>query len=158
MSTSKVNGLPGGESQREQSHAVEAGSVRRCVRRAALQDLRDMAKAILLEPQFSVMNCASLDHRIYISRPSVLFKAMFVEQGSLDRWTAVNEPLKGMKRVPKSRAMFPKCKRGIAYGARALWQRSLRSSLRTGKPSTWRREAGVQGAELQRYAKCRTPK
>jgi hypothetical protein len=31
----------------------------------------------------------------------------------------------------------------IAYGARALWRRSFHSSLRTGKPSTWRREAGV---------------
>jgi hypothetical protein len=155
MSTSKVNGLPGGESQRGQSHAVEAGSVGRCVRRPVLQDLRDMAKAILLEPQSSVKNCASLDYHIYTSRPWVLFKAVFVERGTLDLWTAVNEPLKGMKRVPKSRESFPKCKRGIAYGARALWQRSLRSSPRTGKPSTWRREAGVQGAELQRYAQCR---
>jgi hypothetical protein len=31
----------------------------------------------------------------------------------------------------------------IAYGARALGQRSLHSSPRAGKPSTWRREAGV---------------
>jgi hypothetical protein len=31
----------------------------------------------------------------------------------------------------------------IAYGARALWRRSPRSSPRTGKPSTWRRGAGV---------------
>jgi len=106
MSTSKVNGLPGGESQREQSHAVKAGSVGRCVRRAALRDLRDMAKAILLEPQFPVMNLTIPRYRIYTARPSVLFKAVFVEQGSLDRWTAANEPLKGMKRVPKSRECF----------------------------------------------------
>src|SRR6266700_5495781 len=26
----------------------------------------------------------------------------------------------------------------VGYGARALWQRSLRSSPRAGKPSTWR--------------------
>ena len=32
--------------------------------------------------------------------------------------------------------------RGIAYGTRVLWQRSLRSSPRTGEPSTWRRETG----------------
>ena len=32
---------------------------------------------------------------------------------------------------------------GIAYGARALGQRSPRSSLRAGKPSTWRRGTGV---------------
>src|SRR5215472_13797198 len=100
MGTSKVDGLPGGESQREQSHAVKAGSVGRCVRRAALRDLRDMAKARLLEPQFPVMNCTIPRYRIYTARPSVLFKAVFVEQGSLDRWTAANEPLKGMKRVP----------------------------------------------------------
>ena len=106
MSTSKVNGLPGGESQREQSHAVKAGSVGRCVRRAALRDLRDMAKAILLEPQFPVMNLTIPRYRIYTARPSVLFKAVFVEQGSLDRWTAANEPLNGMKRVPKSRECF----------------------------------------------------
>jgi hypothetical protein len=33
--------------------------------------------------------------------------------------------------------------RGTPYGARALRERSLRSSPRAGKPSTWRREAGV---------------
>ena len=32
--------------------------------------------------------------------------------------------------------------RGIAYGTRVLWQRSLHSSPRTGEPSTWRRETG----------------
>ena len=85
MSTSKVNGLPGGESQREQSHAVKAGSVGRCVRRAALRDLRDMAKAIRLEPIFPVMNSTITRYRIYTARPSVLFKAVFVEQGALAR-------------------------------------------------------------------------
>src|SRR5205807_2262108 len=32
--------------------------------------------------------------------------------------------------------------RGIAYGTRVLRRRSLRSSPRTGEPSTWRRETG----------------
>ena len=31
VSTSKVNGLPSGENQREQSHAIKAGIARRCV-------------------------------------------------------------------------------------------------------------------------------
>jgi len=31
----------------------------------------------------------------------------------------------------------------MAYGARALWLRSLSSSLSQGKPGTWRSEAGV---------------
>jgi hypothetical protein len=34
-------------------------------------------------------------------------------------------------------------KLGMAYGARALWRRSLRSSPSREKPGTWRREAGV---------------
>jgi hypothetical protein len=158
MSTSKVNGLPGGESQREQSHAVEAGSVGRCVRRADPQDLRDMAKAILLEPQFSAMKCASLDYRISRARPSDWPNTMFVGQGSSGRWARGNEPHKKTKRVPKSCVKFLMCKRGIAYGARALGQQNSRSSPRTGKPSTWRRGVGVQGNRIQRYAKCRAPK
>ena len=158
MSTSKVNGLPGGESQRGQSHAVEAGNVGRCVRLVVLQDLRDMAKATLLEPEFPAMNCASLDYRIYTARPSDWPNTVFVGQGSSGRWARGNEPPKGTKRVPKSCVMFLMCKRGIAYGARALWQQNSRSSPRTGKPSTWRRGVGVQGNRIQRYAKCRAPK
>ena len=71
MSTSKVNGLPGGQSQREKSHAVEARGIRRCVRWTASRDLRDMAKAKLPEPQYPAMKRSSLDYRIYITRPSV---------------------------------------------------------------------------------------
>jgi hypothetical protein len=54
--------------------------------------------------------------------------------------TGVN---KGMSREPTGhsiRTHLTDCR--IAYGARALWQRSFRSSLRWGKPITWRREAG----------------
>ena len=46
----------------------------------------------------------------------------------------------------------------IAYGTRVLWQQSLRSSPRTGKPSTWRRETGNSTPGLERYARCETPK
>jgi hypothetical protein len=52
-------------------------------------------------------------------------------------------PLKGTDRVPTARYMSTHRKCGIAYGARALWRRSLRSSPSRGKPGTWRREAGV---------------
>src|SRR6516225_3514502 len=151
MNTSKVNGLPGDESQREQSHAVEARSIGRCVRWAVSRDLRDMAKAKLLEPQYPAMERSSLDYRIYITRPSVYQCRNLLHRESLDRWAAGNDPLKGTNRVPKSHK-FPMHKRGIAYRARARWQRSLRSSPRTGKPSTWRREAGVQDAKIRRYA------
>lgn len=116
------------------------------------RDLRDMAKAKLLESQYSAMKVSSLVYRIYTTRPSVYLSSSFRTQGkTLDRWAVVNEPLKGMDGMPKSRS-FPMCKRGIAYGARALWQRSLRSSPRTGKPSTWRRGAGVLDAKIRRYA------
>jgi hypothetical protein len=47
--------------------------------------------------------------------------------------------------------------RGIAYGTRVLRRRSLRSSLRTGEPSTWRRETGGQTTRTSRYARCETP-
>lgn len=41
---------------------------------------------------------------------------------------------------------------GIAYVLRSIWQRSLHSSPRTGKPFTWRREAGVSDRETGRIA------
>jgi hypothetical protein len=151
MNTSKVNGLPGGESQKEKSHAVEAGSSRRCVWKAGLQDLRDTAKAKLLEPQYPE------DGKVIPRLPHLYNEAIgvpvmkFVSQGISRPMGGENDSLKGTNRVPKSHK-FPMHKRGIAYGARALWQRSLRSSLRTGKPSTWRREAGVQDAKIRRYA------
>jgi hypothetical protein len=40
---------------------------------------------------------------------------------------------------------------GIAYGARALGQRSRRSSPRSGKPATWRRAAGELDRLSWRY-------
>jgi hypothetical protein len=56
--------------------------------------------------------------------------------------------------------------RGIAYGARALWRQSARSSRRShdlpgraGKPSAGRRGTGGSGIDMTtRYAKCKTPK
>ena len=55
-----------------------------------------------------------------------------------------NDPIQGDER--NAYVTLPRCmseKLGIAYGTRVLWQRSLHSSPRTGKPFTWRREAGI---------------
>jgi hypothetical protein len=49
----------------------------------------------------------------------------------------------GMNGRPNPRSQATSVNFRIAYGARALGQRSFRSSPRTGKPSTWRREAGA---------------
>jgi len=49
----------------------------------------------------------------------------------------------GMSGQPNPRYSATPMNFRIAYGARAPGRRSLHSSLRTGKPSTWRREAGV---------------
>ena len=55
--------------------------------------------------------------------------------------------------------------RGIAYGVRALWRHSARSSRRrndlpgrTGEPSAGRRGTGDRMHMTGRYAKCKTPK
>ena len=116
------------------------------------QDLRDMAKAMLLEPQYPVMNNPSLEYRIHSARPSAYLTADF-EKGNLStdgrRVTNCLRVQKGcLNRVDK----FPKRKRGIAYRARAPWQRRLRSSPKAGKPPTWRREPGESAVRWRRYA------
>src|SRR6266851_4689581 len=74
-----------------------------------------------------------------------------LESPSGGRWPM--RSLKGMHEAPKSRSTRRSVREGgIAYGARALWQRSLRSSPRAGKPSTWRREAGVSITQRERSA------
>ena len=126
--------------------------------RNAPRDLRDMAKAILLEPQSPAMRTSSLD-TASIGRGHQLSKWRIH-----DTWILSTDGQRETNRVRERKGClnradeFPMCKREIAYGVRALWQRSLRSSLRTGKPSTWQREAGVLGAKTRRYAKCRQPK
>jgi hypothetical protein len=161
MNAPKVNGSPGGENQRGQSHAIKAGNSRRCVWKAGLRDLRDMAKARLLESQFPAMLSTFLEYRIYLARPSGVPARVKDTGAGCRTYPKGNLSTDGRRETTRSRGRkgclsraikFPKCKRGIAYRARAPWQRSLRSSLRTGKPSTWRREAGVQGARIQRYA------
>jgi hypothetical protein len=63
------------------------------------------------------------------------------------RWGVT--PLKGMSGMPTSRSIrSAPPERGMTYGARALWSRSLRSSRRWGKPTTWRR--GTGGCRFER--------
>ena len=108
-----------------------------------LQDPRDKAKAKLLESQSPVVETAhSLRQRLYGSAPGADRPSFAI--GSLrlaGRWRTT--PFKGMSGTPTSRSTrSAPTERGIAYGTRVLWQRSLRSSPRTGEPSTWRRETG----------------
>ena len=68
------------------------------------------------------------------------FKECRPKSPSGGRWSV--RPLKGTHGAPTLRSIRRSAREsGIAYGARALWRRSLRSSARTGKPSTWRRRA-----------------
>jgi hypothetical protein len=63
------------------------------------------------------------------------------------RWGVT--PLKGMSGMPTSRSRrSAPPERGMTYGARALWSRSLRSRRRWGKPTTWRR--GTGGCRFER--------
>lgn len=111
------------------------------------QDPRDMVKAELPESQ-------SPELRISSPRPQRLYQrghrhtpVMYSPTEPLSRWTVGNDPTQGDGRdtyVALLRLANEEC--GIAYGTRVLWRRSLRSSSRTGKPSTWRREAGVATA------------
>jgi hypothetical protein len=74
-----------------------------------------------------------------------------LESPSGGRWPV--RSLKGTHEAPTSRSIRRSVREsGIAYGARALWQRSLRSSPRTGEPSTWQREAGVSITQRARSA------
>jgi hypothetical protein len=79
----------------------------------------------------------------------------------LGQWIVYND-LKGTKRAPKPSYRQPRTENEIAHGARALWQRSLHSSPRSGKPATQtakmagRRETGEYGRkeEVGRNVRC----
>jgi hypothetical protein len=112
------------------------------------QDPRDMVRAGLPEPQFPAMQS-------HISRPQRIpggtagIWPIPILRQNLPAGRAVgSDPTEGNGRgtyvVLERPLTLREC--GIAYGARALWRRSLRSSPRAGRPSAWRREAGVRGA------------
>jgi hypothetical protein len=128
-----------------------------------------MAKAGLLELQFPGSNRRGLRRLVEAQSESACEKILatlflHVSQAEalsqravkLDKGTNGEPKLHGIAlRILNVDSLSRNAHKG--YGARAsenpIWLRSLRSSLRTGKPSTWRRETGCSRTrELRRYA------
>jgi len=118
-------------------------------------DLCDMAKARLLEAQCPVAfesrryHAWERPHRQHAPR-----RWGHRSLRSVGRWGMT--PFKGMNGTPNSRYRLTSRKSGMAYGSRDLGQRSLRSSLRAGKPRTRRRETGAQMAQPRKVRVMRT--
>jgi hypothetical protein len=145
-----ANGLPGGESQWGQEHAVKAGAARRRLRHRPARPARYGEDWIVRTPVSSDENTTSLDNNACKRGRQHMVESVAPSKPS--GWRAVgNDPTQGNERdayVALLR-LAPR-ERGIAYGARALRRRSLRSSPRTGEPFTWRREAGVKDVSGKR--------
>jgi hypothetical protein len=112
------------------------------------QGPRDMVKAELPESQFPGLQSSSPRSQRLYKRGHRHTLVMYSPAEPFGRRTVGNDPTQGNGRdtyVALSRLANEEC--GIAYGTRVLWRRSPRSSPRTGKPSTWRRGAGVVTAE-----------
>jgi len=73
---------------------------------------------------------------------------------SRQRWTM--RPLKRQTSHLPHASTCHLADHGIAYGARALWQRSSRSSLRWGEPTTWRRGTGSSDDQHREVREMRT--
>jgi hypothetical protein len=129
---------------------------------SACRDPDGMVNAILHEPKYPCSNSIRDWTRWFTSRCFLDTHQMSLGAdagwiGSLHPEHAPRKP--GCDQQPQGyelgtysrpiRHSSTKC--GIAYGARALWQRSLRSSQRWGKPTTRRREAGESDGSLRRY-------
>jgi hypothetical protein len=115
---------------------------------SAPQDPRDTVRAGLPEPQFPAMqNHISRLQRIPSGTVGI-WRIPTLRQNLPAGRAVGSDPTEGNGRgtyvALEKRLTLWEC--GIAYGARALWRRSLRSSPRAGKPPAWRREAGVNGA------------
>jgi hypothetical protein len=119
-----------------------------------LQDPRAMVKATLPEPQFPEVQVATprsprllRGHR-QSRYQSGIVKVRTSYRKVSGRWAMGNEPIQGNEQGTYSALERQKgWNYGIAYGARALWRRSPHSSLRAGKPLTWRRGTGVAMTE-----------
>ena len=120
---------------------------------AVPQDPRDKAKATLPEPQSPAVEMHTRGYSAYNAALPGAARSRFAGRHLrlARRWLA--KPLKGMSGAPTSRSTrSASTERGIAYGTRVLWRRSLRSSPRTGEPSTWRRETGGLTTRTSRFA------
>ena len=116
----------------------------------AVQGPRDTAKATLLEAQTSVMQGTSSDTTPDVGATGIGRLDFFVSTLPAGGRQATSL-FKGTDGPPTSRSTRPaQGEFGMAYGARALWPRSVRSSRRSddrpgraGKPPTGRRDTGV---------------
>jgi hypothetical protein len=128
----------------------------------APQDPRDMVRAGLPEPQFPAMQ-SHISRLQRIPGGTVGIWRIPILRQNLPAGRAVgSDPAEGNGQgtyvALEKRLTLREC--GIAYGARALWRPSLRSSPRAGKPlTTRRREAGVSDVFRRgRCARCVKPK
>ena len=108
------------------------------------QGPRDTARAPLLEPQSPTMKrSVPRSQRLKQGRRYTTKDEMSSEPSG--RRVAGSDPAQGDGQgaylALEKRLTLREC--GMAYGARALWSRSLRSSLGAGKPLTWQRETGA---------------
>jgi hypothetical protein len=113
------------------------------------QDPRDTVRAGLPEPQFPAMQSHISRQKRIPGGTAGIWPIPILRQNLPAGRAVGNDPTEGNGRgtyvALEKRLTIREC--GIAYGARALGRRSLRSSPRAGKPSaTRRREAGVSGA------------
>jgi hypothetical protein len=119
-----------------------------------LQDPRDRVKAILPEPQSPTMQLPISRQQRLMSGTSNIRRYQFRRRNLPVGGVVRNDLTQGDERgtyVALTRLALKE--RGIAYGARALWRRSLRSSRgsnaplrRAGESLTGQREAGVYDA------------
>jgi len=126
---------------------------------AAPQGPRDRAKAGLPEPQSPAVEMHTRRYGVYNAALPGAGRSRFAARHLrlARRWPV--RSLKGMSGAPTSRSIrSAPTERGIAYGTRVPRRRSLRSSPRTGEPSTWRRETGGRTLKTSRCARCETPK
>lgn len=104
---------------------------------------RDRARAILLESQSpTIKRSVPRSQRLKRGRRYTTTDEMSSEPSG--RRVAGSDPAQGDGQgayLTLICLMLREC--GMAYGARALWSRSLRSSPGAGKPLTWRRETGA---------------
>src|SRR5712691_7891128 len=142
--------LPDGESLGDKSMSEKQG-ILEDAEGIALQDPRDRAKARLPESQSPAVETAhSLRQRLgcsaargspcdFCGLPPPTGRAMENDSIQGDAWDAY---------VALERSAPPE--RGMAYRTRVPWSRSPRSSLRWGKPATWRRGTGGRHFERRR--------
>ena len=133
-------GKPGGDKSMPGTRRPSGG-----VQGGVPLDPHGMAKAGLLEAQSPAVNVRTHRYDAW-NRCRVMSWHEPVGRGSLR--DAEHRPARAVEemsgRPNPCSIRTTETYRGIAYGARALWRRSARSSPGPGKPVTWRRGTGGQ--------------